>query len=212
MLLCDSFQRVQPSNLMRPFSGSWTPLDPSKPPPACLLGTADRISLGLLPSSEMAWGTALSLLNKTTGGVLHVHGTGLLEFVDEPTEVVEVRCNHGLWCVGSRFSPLEEGGRPTLRRSSRYANREPKYAVVRGKKLYLGRDVGVDLVFAQHVLRHLSEIFVAQQNESQRIETCCWTLRVGHVERVKSYAPKLHHFVVDVACCPAPVEVQDRNQ
>ncbi|KAL7432341.1 hypothetical protein ACHAXH_005460 [Discostella pseudostelligera] len=34
----------------------------------------DRISLGLLPSSEGGWAIAVSCLHKTTGGWLHVHG------------------------------------------------------------------------------------------------------------------------------------------
>ena len=34
----------------------------------------DRISLGLLPSSEGGWAIAVSSLHKTTGGWLHVHG------------------------------------------------------------------------------------------------------------------------------------------
>ena len=38
------------------------------PPPAC----AHRVILGLLPSSERAWPTALALLREQ-GGVLHVH-------------------------------------------------------------------------------------------------------------------------------------------
>lgn len=35
-------------------------------------GVADRVSLGLLPSSEGSWGTALAAL-KPAGGWLHLH-------------------------------------------------------------------------------------------------------------------------------------------
>ena len=34
----------------------------------------DRISLGLLPSSEGGWRTAIRMLNKDKGGWLHIHG------------------------------------------------------------------------------------------------------------------------------------------
>ena len=37
-------------------------------------GGVDRISLGLLPSSEGGWRTALSVLNRERGGWLHIHG------------------------------------------------------------------------------------------------------------------------------------------
>ena len=41
--------------------------------PCILQGTADRVLLGLLPSSECAWKTAVAAL-KDTGGCLHLHG------------------------------------------------------------------------------------------------------------------------------------------
>lgn len=39
---------------------------------ALLVGVADRVCLGLLPSSTQGWPLAVSVL-KNTGGVLHVH-------------------------------------------------------------------------------------------------------------------------------------------
>lgn len=39
-----------------------------------LEGVADRVSLGLLPSSEGGWPVAVRVLNKEKGGWLHVHG------------------------------------------------------------------------------------------------------------------------------------------
>ena len=39
-----------------------------------LLGLADRVSLGLLPSSEGGWRVAVQVLNTVRGGWLHVHG------------------------------------------------------------------------------------------------------------------------------------------
>jgi tRNA G37 N-methylase Trm5 len=39
-----------------------------------LHGVADRVSLGLIPSSEGGWKTAVHCLNRHTGGWLHIHG------------------------------------------------------------------------------------------------------------------------------------------
>jgi len=39
-----------------------------------LSGSADRILLGLIPSSRIAWRSAARLLNKVSGGILHIHG------------------------------------------------------------------------------------------------------------------------------------------
>ena len=46
---------------------------------AKLVGMADRVLLGLLPSSEGAWGLAVRCL-KPTGGWLHVHGNVAFAF------------------------------------------------------------------------------------------------------------------------------------
>ena len=40
---------------------------------ALVQGVADRVILGLLPSSQCAWGTALGALGDR-GGCLHLHG------------------------------------------------------------------------------------------------------------------------------------------
>jgi tRNA G37 N-methylase Trm5 len=40
----------------------------------CPTGVADRVNLGLIPSSEVGWEAALRALRPETGGVLHVHG------------------------------------------------------------------------------------------------------------------------------------------
>lgn len=39
----------------------------------CPVGVAQRVNLGLIPSSEMSWETACRALDPKTGGMLHVH-------------------------------------------------------------------------------------------------------------------------------------------
>ncbi|PFH35808.1 hypothetical protein BESB_054590 [Besnoitia besnoiti] len=200
--LCDSFQTP-----LRSYSHANCPTEDRNPnglgsPPASLLGKADRISLGLIPSSEQAWGTALALLNKTRGGVLHVHGVGPLEFVERPADAVRVACQNGQWSI---TGPHLNAGPGEVVKSSRLKSSAAKYSVVKGQKLYLGRDIGADLTFAQQVLRSLAEIAVADfPRQLGHDRDCAWVLRISHVERVKSYAPKQYHFVVDVSCRPDP--------
>ncbi|KAK3127155.1 hypothetical protein QOZ80_7AG0569120 [Eleusine coracana subsp. coracana] len=67
-------------------------------------GVADRVSLGLLPSSECSWATAVAAL-RVEGGILHIHGnvndsdeTSWLEHVVE--SISNVARAHGLsWSV-----------------------------------------------------------------------------------------------------------------
>ncbi|XP_022096508.1 tRNA wybutosine-synthesizing protein 2 homolog [Acanthaster planci] len=40
----------------------------------CPRGVADRVNLGLIPSSEVGWPVACAALKPSSGGVLHVHG------------------------------------------------------------------------------------------------------------------------------------------
>jgi tRNA(Phe) wybutosine-synthesizing methylase Tyw3 len=94
-----------------------------------LLGTADRVLLGLIPSCEMSWPVAVQLL-KPSGGTLHVHvNTSEAEIVDWSK-----RCAQKLKALSSQLRAATSG-----------------------------------LVFS-----------------------------VCSINRVKSYAPRVYHFVVDI--------------
>ncbi|OQS01724.1 hypothetical protein ACHHYP_00337 [Achlya hypogyna] len=91
---------------------------------------ADRVNLGLLPTSEHGWPVAVQVL-KASGGMLHVH------------ENVSVD-NMETW-------------------------KEHVVASIRS----LGEAIGK-----------------------------AWTVELVHLERVKSYAPKVFHIVADIRCAP----------
>ncbi|KAG1700315.1 hypothetical protein DVH05_012116 [Phytophthora capsici] len=91
---------------------------------------ADRVNLGLLPTSEKAWPLAVQVL-KPSGGWFHVHDNVAVE------------------------------------------ERE---------------------TWEQHVLDSMRAL--AKQYGKN------WTITCEHVERVKSYAPKVYHLVADIHCVP----------
>ncbi|KAK1947897.1 tRNA wybutosine-synthesizing protein 2/3/4 [Phytophthora citrophthora] len=91
---------------------------------------ADRVNLGLLPTSEKAWPLAVQVL-KPSGGWFHVHDNVAVE--DRET-------------------------------------------------------------WEQHVLDSMRSL--AKQYGKN------WTITCEHVERVKSYAPKVYHLVADIHCVP----------
>lgn len=97
-----------------------------------LVGVADCVSLGLLPSSEAGWSIAVRVL-KREGGVLHVHET-----------VHEQRLRSGEWIA--------------------------------------------------HCLSSLAGLF---EGRGTPMELAC-----AHIERVKSYAPRVLHIVADIVCVP----------
>lgn len=99
-----------------------------------LVNIADRVSLGLLPSSEGGWSTAIRALKSDTGGWLHVHGN----------------------------VPIKE-----------------KEA------------------WALWVCDQLSHIVVKDRKGDFN-----WVVICTHVERVKSFAPTVDHYVADVFVGP----------
>jgi hypothetical protein len=96
-----------------------------------LRGAAHRVLLGLIPSSERAWGTALHLL-RPEGGMLHVHQNA-------PDGGA-----HAFW---------EGALRPALQRLA---------------------------------------------GEHEELRARGWAFTLAHCERVKSYAPRVAHYVFDV--------------
>lgn len=66
-----------------------------------LEGRIDRISLGLLPSSEGGWPTAVRALNKSKGGWLHIHAN---------VPVLECDC-WALWCLDRLVRFADDCGR-----------------------------------------------------------------------------------------------------
>jgi tRNA G37 N-methylase Trm5 len=99
----------------------------------CLVNMFDRVCLGLLPSSEGGWRTAIRSLRETVGGWLHVHG-------NVPDRELYV-WKH--WMCKTLLGHVDEDGKP--------------------------RD---------------------------------WVVLCVGVEQVKSYAPRIHHYVADVFVGP----------
>ncbi|KAG7345562.1 met-10+ like-protein [Nitzschia inconspicua] len=94
-----------------------------------LVNIADRVSLGLLPSSEGGWRTAIRALKSDTGGWLHVHGN---------VPVTE-KTSWALWVCAQLFNIVQE-----------------------------------------------------ERKEDD------WVVVCNHVERVKSFAPTVCHYVADI--------------
>ncbi|XP_078480102.1 LOW QUALITY PROTEIN: tRNA wybutosine-synthesizing protein 2 homolog [Lampetra planeri] len=120
-----------------------------------LCDVADRVNLGLIPSSEEGWPVACRLLNKTTGGVLHIHQN----------------------VTSSLLNPAAIGD-DTQRVSGKEADREAWQA------------------WANDTAKHISTLL-------QEITAAQWRTNIQHIERVKSYAPRVHHIVLDLECRPS---------
>ena len=100
-----------------------------------LVGIANRVSLGLLPSSEGGWGHAVRALHRETGGWLHIHAN---------VPVTELRL-WTEWMVHTLFGHCQDCN---------------------------------------------------DRNTSD------WVVACANVEKVKSFAPTINHYVADVYCGP----------
>lgn len=118
--------------------------------------TADRVNLGLIPSSEDGWPVACRLLKRSTGGILHIHHN-----VTSPM-------------TNSRFPEISDGTQRVTRKEN-------------------------DREAWQGWACDTSERLCSLLKDTTGTD---WRTHVQHIEHVKSYAPHIHHVVLDLECRP----------
>ncbi|XP_017674788.1 PREDICTED: tRNA wybutosine-synthesizing protein 2 homolog isoform X2 [Lepidothrix coronata] len=128
---------------------------------------ADRVNLGLIPSSEEGWPVACRVLKKETGGVLHIHHN--VETPPAPTPVLPAE-----WGSPEAQHPMEDTGNKTV--GARIRAEWQRWAETTATRI---------------------------QGLLVELHGRPWHTRVLHIEAVKSYAPHVHHLVLDLECRPA---------
>nr|XP_046262943.1 tRNA wybutosine-synthesizing protein 2 homolog [Scatophagus argus] len=123
-----------------------------------LYDIADRVNLGLIPSSEEGWPVACRLLKRTTGGVLHIH-----QNVSSP--LPDMAAIPAIDDVPERIS-------------GKAADREVWQA------------------WADDTANRITSLL-------KDITGALWITNIQHIEHVKSYAPHVHHIVLDLECRPS---------
>ncbi|XP_064015260.1 tRNA wybutosine-synthesizing protein 2 homolog [Pogoniulus pusillus] len=140
---------------------------------------ADRVNLGLIPSSEEGWPVACRVLKKSTGGVLHIHHNVESHPVPAPPQtpvlLAEHRSPEAADSDGEAQDPMEDGGKETLG-----ARIRPKWQR-----------------WAEATAAQIQKLLVELHGQ-------LWCTRILHIEPVKSYAPHVHHLVLDLECRPVP--------
>ncbi|NWU79219.1 TYW2 protein, partial [Onychorhynchus coronatus] len=128
---------------------------------------ADRVNLGLIPSSEEGWPVACRVLKKDTGGILHIHHN--VETPPAPPPVLPAE-----WGSPEAQHPMEDTGKETVG-----ARIRPEWQR-----------------WAEATATRIQGLLVELHGRP-------WHTRVLHIEAVKSYAPHVHHLVLDLECRPA---------
>jgi len=167
----------------------------------CPKGVADRVNLGLIPSSEEGWLTACAALKPHTGGILHIHANvasyhGNTTPCDDNSRIVKDKytvipmpssgqiMNYTMRNKGSRRRESSESCKTWINMKSDVSKRTTA-------KLEW-------VAWAEQTAKKIKSIL-----ETQRASD--WTATILHVERVKSYAPHIDHLVLDLECHPTNI-------
>ncbi|KAF1622497.1 hypothetical protein FQV09_0013246, partial [Eudyptes chrysolophus] len=141
-----------------------------------LRNVADRVNLGLIPSSEQGWPVACRVL-KGTGGVLHIHHNVETLPTPAPPQTPVLRAEQGspegAGSDGEVQHPTEESGKETL-----VARIRPEWQR-----------------WAEATAARIRGLLAELHGQ-------LWRTSILHIEAVKSYAPHVHHLVLDLECRP----------
>ncbi|XP_040470625.1 tRNA wybutosine-synthesizing protein 2 homolog isoform X2 [Falco naumanni] len=142
-----------------------------------LRDVADRVNLGLIPSSEEGWPVACRVLKKRTGGILHIHHNvetlPTTAPLQTPVLLAEQASPEGKDCNGEAWHPMEDREKET-----QGARIRPEWQR-----------------WAEATAARIGGLLAELHGQP-------WHTSILHIEAVKSYAPHVHHLVLDLECRP----------
>lgn len=182
---------------------------------------ADRVNLGLIPSSESSWLTACAALKSHSGGVLHVHATvttsrsksahdsveckQTVHSISDTTDkhildlaVSSTATNAGMSSSGAKVDNAADAN--ACKHSSAgscdvdsVATAAAKVRMAKYAKTCVTKQAWLDWAdtVCETLRCHLSSL-----------QLCDWLVCLMHIEHVKSYAPHIDHVVADIECRP----------
>ena len=143
-------------------------------------GIADRVLLGLIPSSEEGWFVACACLRSDVGGWLHVH---------ENVSCKPVTTERESKSSSNQFST----GTENCFADQKYNDSDAgdtclSQGIKRKQQIWTFWAEGV----AKIIQSLLSDLY----------PDVCWVVTVRHIQHVKAYAPYIDHIVADIECRP----------
>ncbi|XP_060105298.1 tRNA wybutosine-synthesizing protein 2 homolog isoform X2 [Heteronotia binoei] len=142
-----------------------------------LRDVANRVNLGLIPMSEEGWPVACKVLRKDIGGILHIH-QNVESF---PGKALQPGQDHQLPATEKHEDKGIHGGKDVVSGTGRRAL----------------------CPTAQTAWQKWAEATGTQiRTLLQKLNGKPWRTNILHIELVKSYAPHVHHIVLDLDCRP----------
>lgn len=148
-----------------------------------LSNVADRVNLGLIPSSEEGWPIACQVLRKDTGGVLHIH------------QNVESFPGKNPQPPGSSEMGKEHWPCPQQSITNQWEHEAPRAP----RRTVLSAAIKPEW----HRWAEAAETRILTL--LQQVHGKPWKTQVLHIQPVKSYAPHVDHIVLDLECRPCPL-------
>lgn len=148
-----------------------------------LSNAADRVNLGLIPSSEEGWPVACQVLRKDVGGVMHIH------------QNVESFSGRNPQPLGSSNTGKEHGPHPQEVITDRRGNGTT--GVVRGE-MPPSASKPEWHSWAESAATQIASLL-------HQLHGRVWKTQILRVHPVKSYAPHVDHVVLDLECRPSPL-------
>lgn len=154
----------------------------------CPRGVADHINLGLIPSCEEYWISAADIL-KPSGGVMHVHGN-ITSFTKG--QHFSIECEMCLYL-------LQEMSVDYLTASIEHCLSD--FKLVSGNKVSAEKTNGGNVKWKKFEWfvwgLHVSHSFCEHLSDVKKSR---WTVQPSSLHRVKAYAPRIDHLVIDICC------------
>lgn len=185
---------------------------------------ADRVNLGLIPSSESSWLTACSALKSQSGGVLHVHATVTTSRSKSADD--SVKCKQMVHSINDTTDKhildlAISGTAAKAGLSSSCANDDNTADANACKHSSAG---SCDMTNVDSVAATAAKLRMAKYAKTcvtkqawldwadtvcetlrchlSNLQLCDWSVCLMHIEHVKSYAPHIDHVVADIECRP----------
>ncbi|XP_026530543.1 tRNA wybutosine-synthesizing protein 2 homolog [Notechis scutatus] len=151
-----------------------------------LQDVADRVNLGLIPTSEEGWPVACQVLRKDVGGVLHIH-QNVEAFPGKAPELSQQ--------LEKNQSPKQRPTQATSRvQEDRVALKDHDVLQKVGQSFTAS---------AKQEWQGWAEVTATRiQDLLQDLDRKPWKTQILHLEHVKSYAPHIDHLVLDLDCRP----------
>ncbi|XP_060688659.1 tRNA wybutosine-synthesizing protein 2 homolog isoform X1 [Hemiscyllium ocellatum] len=185
-----------------------------------LRNLADRVNLGLIPSSEEGWPVACQLLREDKGGIFHIHHNISLYGENRNAHFDRQNFDSGSSTAQQQNLTAELPASRTERSGSSFDSTTPTFtsslkkdaneeSIYNLRRKGPGNQSKIEKGVFTHPEWQAWAETVALRIKSllETLHAKPWWTNILHLQHVKSYAPHVDHVVLDLECRPCDVNL-----